>query len=68
MDVSSHSCHNDNVKFFLTAVYVFSRLAWFEPLQSKQGEEVQNKLKRVTDNSNYRYLKTDRVLSFGILM
>ena len=32
MDVSSHSCHNDNVKFILTVVDVFSRLAWVELL------------------------------------
>ena len=64
MDVSSHSHHNDNVKFLLTVVDVFSRLAWVEPLQSKRGEEVRNKLKRVIDNNNYRYLQTDKGTEF----
>ena len=58
MDLSSYSSHNDKVKFLLTVVDVFSRLAWVKPLQSKQGEEVLDKFKRVIDNNNYRYLQT----------
>ena len=68
MDVSSHSRHNDNVKFLLTVVDVFSRLAWVEPLQSKRGGEVRDKLKRVIDNNNYRYLQTDKGTEFRILI
>ena len=60
MDVSSHSRHNDNLKFLLTVVDVFSRLAWVEPLQSKRGGEGREKLKKVIDNKNYRYLQTDK--------
>ena len=69
MDMSSHSRHIDNVKFLLTVVDAFSRLAWVKLLQSKRGEEVRDKLKRVIDNNNYRCtFRLTRVLSFVILM
>ena len=64
MDVSSNSRPHDGVKFLLTAVEVFSKLAWVEPLRSKCGEEVRGKLKKVIEDSNYRYLQTGKGTKF----
>ena len=40
IDMSAYSKENNNVKFLLTVIDVFSKFAWVRPLQSKFGKEV----------------------------
>lgn len=45
-----------NCRVPLTVIGVLFKLAWVEPLQSKRGEEVCDKLRKVIDGNRYRYL------------
>ncbi len=40
VDMSAHSKENDNIKFLLTCIDVFSKYAWARPLKNKTGKEV----------------------------
>jgi len=44
MDMQSLHKKNNNVKFLLTAVDVFSRFAWVRPLKDKTGKSVEKAL------------------------
>lgn len=64
MDTSSLASDNDNVKFLLTIVDVFSRLAWVQPLRNKSGAEVARALQRAVGGLGYRKLQTDKGREF----
>jgi hypothetical protein len=64
MDVSSHAERNDGVKFLLTVVDVFSRLAWAVPLRDKSGREVSDALRQTFAGSGYKKLQTDKGTEF----
>ena len=46
-DVNSLSKHNNNIKFLLVVIDIFSRFLWVEPLKNKTGKEVVNGLKKI---------------------
>jgi hypothetical protein len=64
MDVSSHAERNDGVKFLLTVVDCFSRLAWAVPLRDKSGREVSDALRRTFAGAGYKKLQTDKGTEF----
>jgi hypothetical protein len=64
MDVSSHAEHNDGVKFLLTVVDAFSRLAWAIPLRDKSAREVSAALRQTFAGSGYKKLQTDKGTEF----
>ncbi len=40
VDMSAYSKENDNIKFLLTCIDVFSKYAWARPFENKTGKEV----------------------------
>ena len=64
LDVSKFSKENEDVKFLLTAIDVFSKKAWVKPLKSKKGSEVAKALATILKNKHYRYLQTDKGKEF----
>ena len=65
MDISSRREENDNFKFVLTVVDVFSKIAWAEPVRSKSGADVSVALRRVLERSGrFRKLQTDKGKEF----
>lgn len=66
VDLSAYSKENDNIKFLLTCIDVFSKYAWTRVLKNKTGQEVSKafesifkKDKRVPDK-----IQTDKGLEF----
>ena len=64
MDVSRHSGNNDRVKFLITAIDVFSRMAWAIPITSKHGPVVAKSLKKIFDDGEFKYFQTDKGKEF----
>ena len=64
MDVRSHSRHNDEVKFLLTAVDVFSRRGWAVPMRSKSAAETERALRDTFAGGGYEKLQTDKGTEF----
>ena len=64
MDVSNLSESNDNIKFLLTAVDVFSKKAYVEALPSKMGSVVAPAMERILITSGVSHLQTDKGKEF----
>ena len=64
IDVSTHAKDNDNTKFILTVIDVFSKKAWAIPIKNKSGSEVSKALGTVFVQSSPKYLQTDKGKEF----
>ena len=64
VDVSGHARHNENHKFILTAIDVFSKKAWAFPLKNKTGAEVARALSSLFVQTSPRFLQTDKGREF----
>ncbi len=47
VDMSPHSKENDNIKFLLTCIDIFSKYAWARPLKNKMGKKVTKAFKSI---------------------
>ena len=64
LDVSAYAENNNNTKFLLTAIDVFSRKAWVAPLTSKKGNVVVHPLRTILMKSKCKNLQTDKGKEF----
>jgi hypothetical protein len=55
MDISKFFRENDNFKFLLNVVDIFSRYAWSFPIKSKTPDEIEPHLKKVIDDIKSKY-------------
>ncbi len=53
-DLMSLAKYNDGHKYLLTAIDIFSRYAWGEPVKSKRPDEVSQAFQRILDRSGRR--------------
>ena len=59
VDVSSLSNKNDNFKFILTCLDVFSKYAWAVPLKNKEGKTITDAFKTIFTNRIPQRIQTD---------
>ncbi len=65
VDMSAHSKENDNIKFLLTCIDVFSKYAWAGPLKNKMGKEVTKAFESILkENRVPQKLQTDKGTEF----
>lgn len=64
LDVSKHTKENNNVKYLLTVIDVFSKYAFVRPLTSKAGEGVARALSFIHNEKPFRQLQTDKGTEF----
>lgn len=65
MDMNSLHKHNDQVKYVLVAIDVFSRFVWCEPVQSKRGEDVAVAFQHILEEPRQpNTVRTDRGMEF----
>ncbi len=65
VDMSAHSKENDNIKFLLTCIDVFSQYAWACPLKNKTGKEVTKAFDSILkENRVPQKLQTDKGTEF----
>ncbi len=65
VDMSAHSKENDNIKFLLTCIDVFSKYAWARPLKNKTGKEVTKAFDSILkENRVTQKLQTDKGTEF----
>lgn len=64
LDVSRHSTSNDNVKFLLTAIDVFSKKAWVSPIKKKDGRSVALALAAIVEMSKCNLIQSDKGTEF----
>ena len=55
---------NDEVKFLLTVIDVFSKFGWIKPLKNKSGESVSLALKSIFKERKLKFLWTDKGKEF----
>ena len=66
MDVSRYQSDNDGVRYLLSAICVFSKQAYLEPLKTKEGGEVARAAAKILDARppGVRVVSTDRGSEF----
>ncbi len=65
VDMSAYSKENDNIKFLLTCIDVFSKYAWACPLKNKTGKEVTKVFESILkENRVPQKLQTDKGTEF----
>lgn len=64
MDVSWFSKYNNNVKYLLVVIDIFSRFAWALPLKDKSAQSVTNAMKLILENDKPEKLQTDQGKEF----
>lgn len=66
VDMSAFQKDNDHVRYLLTVVDVFSKMAFVQPLKSKTGPSVTQAFKTILHTSSRRpqYLQTDKGTEF----
>ncbi len=65
VDISAYSKENDNIKFLLTCIDVFSKYAWARPLKNKTGKEVTKAFESILkENRVPQKLQTDKGTEF----
>ena len=64
LDMKNISNENDGVKYLLTCIDVFSKLAWIIPLKSKTAAEVLEAVKSITTKTKPIHLQTDQGTEF----
>ena len=65
MDMVSLGKHNDQYRYVLVAIDIFSRYVWCEPVQSKRGADVVVAVERiVSDSRQPETVRTDRGMEF----
>lgn len=64
LDFQKTSAENEGIKYLLTIIDVFSKLAWVYPLKSKSAVEVLSAFKDLTKNLKPKYLQTDQGSEF----
>ena len=62
MDVSRYRSDNDGVRYFLSAIDVFSKQGYLEPLKTKEGVEVAKAAAKILDSrpAGVQVVSTDR--------
>ncbi len=65
VDMSAYSKENDDIKFLLTCIDVFSKYAWARPLKNKTGKEVTKAFESILgENRVPQKLQTDKGTEF----
>ena len=64
VDIKGHMAKNDNYKYILTVIDVFSKKAWALPLKSKSGADVAPALREILVQSSPKTLQTDKGKEF----
>lgn len=64
-DMQSLLKYNDNVKYLLVVIDVFTRYAWVEPLKNKTANEVERKLVDIVRDIKPRKIRTDGGAEFN---
>ena len=64
IDVKSHAKKNDDYKYLLTIIDVFSKRAWAIPVKTKSGTNVSQALKSVLKDYKPNRLQTDKGKEF----
>ncbi len=65
VDMSAHAKENDNIKFLLTCIDVFSKYAWARPLKNKTGKEVKKAFEYILKENRVPHkLQTDKGTEF----
>ena len=64
VDVSAISANNNNVKFLLVAVYVFSRMMFVIPLKNKTASTVTNAMEEIINLTKCGKINTDNGSEF----
>ena len=64
VDVKSHAKDNDNYKYLLTCIDVFSKKAWAFPVINKTGGEVAKALDKLFRQTDAKTLQTDKGTEF----
>lgn len=59
MDMQSLAKTNDNVRFLLVAIDVFSRFAWVVPLKDKTGKNVEKALSIILNDNKFKKIRSD---------
>lgn len=60
VDVTNISRYNDNYRFLLTCIDVFSKKAWVIPLKTKSGREVTSAFEKILAEQKCNMLQTDK--------
>ncbi len=67
VDMSAYSKENDDIKFLLTCIDVFSKYAWARPLKNKTGKEVTKAFESISEKiecrKNYKRIKAPNFLT-----
>ena len=64
VDLTSLAKHNDNFKFLLVVIDVFSRYAYAVPLKNKSGSTLTEAFSRLVANKKPTFLQTDKGTEF----
>ena len=64
VDMSEFSSMNKGNKFLLTAIDVFSKRAFVEPLKNKSASEVEKAFSKIIESFKFQSLQTDRGKEF----
>ena len=64
IDVKSHAKENDDYKYLLTIIDVFSKQAWAIPIKTKSATNVSQALEPVLKDINPKQLQTDKGKEF----
>ena len=60
IDMTKYSKHNDNIKYILSGIDVFSRFGYAIPLLSKSQNEVLQGIKKITDRERFDRVRSDK--------
>ena len=60
LDMSQYSKENDNVKYLLTGIDIFSRYGYAFPLKSKSQNDVLDAIKKITERERYDNVRSDK--------
>jgi hypothetical protein len=63
-DMSSLAKANNNYKYILTVIDIFSKYAWAVPVKTKTGLEITNAFEKIFKNRQPRKLQTDKGTEF----
>ena len=64
VDMQSSSNHNDDVKFLLTCIDMFSKYFWVSPLKNKSGQSVTEAFKSILNEEIPLMLQSDKGTEF----